>query len=302
MLPGKVTCLDLPKCSLGEGPHWDCESKTLLYVDINNRSVHRWSPISNELNSTVVKGVPSVGAVVPRSNGGLVVAAGHKFAFLDETTGDIETVHEIETEKLGTRFNDGKCDPAGRFWAGTMGAEEKPAEPVYGQGVLYCLDKDGSVNEKLPKGIDISNGLSWTSDSTVMYYTDSLKFTVDAFDYDVTSGSISNRREVVRFDRDTEGIPDGHCIDVDGNLWVALYFGSGLVKVDPRTGRKVGSIKVSGTCRQTTSVCFGGDDMNEMFVTSATSMTSAGDHDQGGRLFKITGTGAKGPTPNIYHG
>jgi len=302
MLPGKVSCLSLPKCYLGEGPHWDHITDTLLYVDINKASIQRWNPYSDYLQTFTVKEVPTIGAVVPRQKGGLVIAAGQQFAFFDENSGAIKTIHKINTKLEGTRFNDGKCDPMGRFWAGTMGQEEKPAQPVFKQGALFCLNNDLKVSTKIADGIDISNGISWTSDHKTMYYTDSLKFCIDAYDFDLETGSISNPRQVVKFSKDVEGIPDGHCIDVDGNLWVALYFGSGLVKIDPITGTKIGYIKISDTAHQTTSVCFGGKNMDEMYVTSAISKNPKSDQDEGGKLFKVTHTGSKGPKPFIFQG
>jgi len=301
MLPGKVSLLSLPRCQLGEVPHWDSQTNTLLYVDINQAVVNRWNPVSNAFKKIKVKGVPTVGAVVPRERGGLVVAAGQRFGFLNEETGDLDIIHTIDAKLAGTRFNDGKCDPFGRFWAGTMGEEKEPGVPVRKQGSLYCLDTNGRCHERIKGSIDISNGLSWTSDHSIMYYCDSLKYSIDAYDYEISTGCMSNPRSVIKFDQQ-KGIPDGHCIDTEGNLWVALYFGSGLVKVDPRRGEIIGEIKVSETAHQTTSVCFGGPNMDEMYMTSATSKNPVGVDDEGGRLFKITETGSKGFAANIYQG
>jgi len=288
------------KCSLGEGPHWDHNNNTLLFVDINNSIVHRWNPVTNAKKAVKIA-EPSIGAVVPRRKGGLVVAAGQTFSFLDEETGKLDPIHKITTPLEATRFNDGKCDPFGRFWAGTMGAEEAAAVPVMGQGELFCLDVDGKVTRKAGP-VDISNGLSWTADKKTFYYTDSLKFCIDAYDYDVTTGEISNMREVVKFDREQDGIPDGHCIDTDGNLWVAMYWGGQLIKVDPKVGQKVDRIKVSDVAKKTTSVCFGGPNMDEMYMTCARNDLKDGQDDCSGSIFKITGAGARGPTPFVYQG
>ncbi|CAK8697077.1 regucalcin-like [Clavelina lepadiformis] len=296
----KVQLVHKTECGIGEGPHWDDLTNTLLYVDIPASLVYRWDPVTSQLKSCVVKD-RSVGAVVPRKKGGLVVAAGHRFAFLDETTGEMETIQECNKEFPHSRFNDGKCDPAGRFWAGTMGLEQKPAHPRPKEGSLYCLDNDHSV-KKTVSPVDISNGLSWSHDKRTMYYCDTLRFTIDAYDYDITTGNISNMREVCHFDRNTDGFPDGHAIDVDGNLWVAMFSTSLILKLDPRTGQKLETIKVSDTALKTTSVCFGGPNLDELYVTSARNSPLMDGEDLSGALFKITELGTKGYPANVYEG
>ncbi|XP_002120764.2 regucalcin-like [Ciona intestinalis] len=283
----KVELVHNYDCQLGEGPHWDDQTQTLLFVDIDNSAIHRWNPATKQTKTTIVKD-SSIGAVVPRKSGGLMIAAGHRFASWNENTGESETFKEVNLEFPTSRFNDGKCDPVGRFWAGTMGRESAAASPDRLQGKLYCLDIDHSVRTKVYP-VDISNGLSWTSN--VMYYCDSLKLTIDAYDYDVTTGDIKNMREVVKFDREKEGVPDGHCIDTDGNLWVAMFFTGQVIKVDPRTGEKLQYVKVSDIALKTTSVCFGGPNLDEMYVTSARNkpLMEPTENDISGALFKASG-------------
>uniref|UniRef100_H2ZF67 Regucalcin n=1 Tax=Ciona savignyi TaxID=51511 RepID=H2ZF67_CIOSA len=184
-----------------------------------------------------------------------------------------------------------------------MGQEKKAASPDRLQGKLYCLDTDRSVQTKICP-VDISNGLSWTSDNKTMYYCDSLKKTIDAYDYDINTGEIGNMREAVRFDEKTDGIPDGHCIDADGNIWVAMFFTGQVIKADPRTGEKLQYVKVSDTALKTTSVCFGGQNFDEMYVTSARNkpLMEPIENDLSGGLFKITGLGVRGLPANEYEG
>nr|CAB3265931.1 regucalcin-like [Phallusia mammillata] len=300
-MTGKVTIVREFDCSLGEGPHWDDVSQTLLFVDINKAAVHRWNPANNQMKSIYLPD-STVGAVVPREKGGLVIAAAHRFAFVDEETGATETIKEANLEFPQSRFNDGKCDPAGRFWAGTMGNEKEPGKPRRNEGALYCLQKDKSVTKHVAP-VDISNGLSWTADKTVMYYCDSLRFCIDAYDYNIANGEMTNQRVVYKFNREEEGVPDGHCIDADDNIWVAMFFTGQVIKIDPRAGKKLQTIKVSDVAVKTTSVCFGGRNLDEMYVTSARNPSvNKVDGDTSGGLFKITELGAKGLQANIYEG
>src|SRR5215831_10538706 len=170
--PAKV---DVPAAELGEGPYW---------VDITAERVHRLSAAG--VHSCWHVGAPA-GAVVPRAGGGLVVAAGNGFLALDPLTGDVSELAAAPGQQ-GTRMNDGKCDRAGRFYAGTMADDESP-----GKGSFYKLETDHSV-EEIFTGIGISNGLGWSPDDLLMYYTDSLDYQVDVLDYDPASGTLGERR------------------------------------------------------------------------------------------------------------
>src|SRR5690606_16778406 len=148
--------------TLGEGALW--YGDRLYWVDIIGRRVHIYRPADDSYRSLELDQM--VGTVVPRSRGGLVVALQNGFAFLDEDTGQVTPIADPEADKPGNRFNDGKCDPEGRFWAGTMALDQKP-----GQGALYVLHPDGRVEQKLT-GVGISNGICWNADATAMYYVD----------------------------------------------------------------------------------------------------------------------------------
>ncbi|XP_078683907.1 regucalcin-like [Branchiostoma floridae x Branchiostoma belcheri] len=286
--------------TLLEGPHWDGRTGALLYVDIHEKHVHRWDPVTKHRDTYDTDCM--VGAVVPRESGGAVVAAGNKFAFLDFETRQLTTVATVDQDRPLNRFNDGKCDAAGRFWAGTMGHEPVPAKPERKVGSLYCLQTDGNVTKAFNE-VDISNGLAWTSDNSTMYYIDSLRYSVDAFDFDMTTGTPSNRRPVVTFKEEVDGIPDGMCIDTEGKLWVAMFNTGQVIQVDPNTGTQLRSVKFAAP--RTTSCCFGGPNLDVMYVTSARTGYSAEDiqkYPLSGCLFQVTGLGAKGTPGVCYNG
>ena len=191
------------RAEVGEGPHWDADSGRLLWIDIIPGEVHWFDPETGQ--DSMVNVGPMVGAAVPREGGGVVLAGPDGFALLDDD-GNVTSIADVEADVPGNRMNDGKCDSQGRFWAGTMDLEL--AEPV---GALYRLGVDRSV-EKMVSDVILSNGLGWSPDDTLMYYIDSMKRCVDAFDYDAADGVVSNRRTVARI-RDDEWIADGMTVD-----------------------------------------------------------------------------------------
>jgi len=202
-----------------------------------------------------------VGTVVPRKSGGLMLGVKGGFAGLDLETEAVEEIAMVETDLPNNRFNDGKCDPAGRFWAGSMAYDF-----AKGAGGLYCMDRDLSVRKVL-SDISISNGLVWTEDQATFYYIDSLAFQIAAFDYDVATGEIANRRVVVKLP-EAVGFLDGMSIDVNGNLWVAIY-GAGQVRCwNPASGELLDTVEVPGA-KLTTSCAFGGPNLDELYITSA---------------------------------
>lgn len=246
------------KATLGEGPCWDAKRKRLYWVDIIEKKVHIHDVSTGKNHAIEVDHL--VGAVVVRESGGLILATQNGFYELDEETGEATLLHNPEADMSSNRFNDGKCDPAGRFWAGTMEVDEQ--KPV---GSLYVLDTNLAV-KKMLSGITISNGLTWSSDHKTMYYIDSPTKKVVAFDYDVNSGDISNKRVVVTIP-EGEGIPDGMTIDAEDKLWVAQWGGYKVSRWDPETGEHIGEVKVPA--KQVTSCVFAGDDLDELYITTA---------------------------------
>ncbi|XP_046563959.1 regucalcin-like isoform X2 [Haliotis rubra] len=288
--------------TIGEAPHWDDVTQTLLYVDMYNGEVHRYDPVTGEEDVLGLNGV--LGFVVPRSKGGLVVGLGQAFAAVDWETKTVTKLAETDPGTQNHRLNDGKCDPRGRVWGGTMEDDFKLNE-----GSLYCLDTDGSVSRKQDK-VTISNGLAWSPDNKTMYYIDTSPRQVYAYDFDIESGGISNRRVVGNFNdlpelssKDVLG-PDGMTIDTEGNLWVACFGGGCVAKIDPNTGKLLQKVDIPNATR-ITSVCWGGKNLDELYVTSLrmkpnSKLTVIDTLD--GAVFRVTGLGARGRPADVYRG
>ena len=244
------------RATLGEGAIWYGDA--LYWVDITEKRVYIYDPKSN--SERMIQLDSMVGTVVPRKQGGLAVALQTGFALLDSETGETTPIADPEADKPHTRFNDGKCDPKGRFWAGTMAIKEGP-----NQGALYMLDGKGNVSKKVDN-VSISNGICWSLDARTMYYIDTPTYQVVAYDYDNETGDISNPRTVIEIDR-SEGGPDGMTIDERGYLWIALWGGYSVVCHDPNTGKR--HAKVDVPAANVTSCAFGGDDLSDLYITSA---------------------------------
>jgi sugar lactone lactonase YvrE len=243
---------------VGEGPVWLGSEQQLVWVDITRDLVHRLDPATNQTESIDV-GQP-VGAVAPRVTGGLVAAVQDGFGFIDATTGSLEIIAEVESENPDNRMNDGKCDSAGRFWAGTMAYDLTP-----GAGALYRLNTDRSV-VKVLEDVTLSNGLGWSPDDTSMYFIDSATNGVDVFDYEPNTGNVRNGRRLINIPQEL-GMPDGMTVDSEGFLWVALWGGGSVRRYAP-DGTPDHVIEVPAS--QVTSCAFGGKDLSELFITSAT--------------------------------
>ncbi|MET0554879.1 MAG: SMP-30/gluconolactonase/LRE family protein [Vicinamibacteria bacterium] len=243
---------------LGEGARWDERSQRLFWVDILQGRVHAFAPADGSCRSWSV-GQP-VGALGVREAGGLVLALRDGFATLDLGTGALSWIARVEDDRLSQRMNDGRCDAAGRFWAGTMAFDPSP-----GTGALYRLDAGGRVTTVL-SGLTISNGLDWSPDGRALYFVDSGTQRVDLFDFDPVAGALSNRRPFVEVPS-AAGMPDGLVVDADGLVWVALWGGGALHRYATDGAlAEVVTLPVS----HPTSCAFGGPDLQDLYVTSAT--------------------------------
>ncbi|MDA4123582.1 MAG: SMP-30/gluconolactonase/LRE family protein [Thaumarchaeota archaeon] len=250
------------RAELGEGPSWDAEKKVLYWVDISGGVVYVHTP--NDPNDKLVQRVKDVGCVVPRKGGGLAVASQHALYGLDLQGKTLTPLTEqVETDKAENRFNDGKCDPAGRFWAGTM--DGRPTRsPI---GAFYVLEK-GRKLKKVLSDITVSNGMGWSPDNKTMYYIDSPTRKVSAFDYALSTGEIKNRRTVVDFAQtQQQGNPDGMAVDAEGMIWVAHWGGGRVTRWNPSNGKLLDTIIIPAD--QSSSCCFGGDNLDELYITSA---------------------------------
>ena len=244
---------------LGEGPIWDQREDVLWWIDINNHLLHRFDPATRR-DQTFDIG-QRIGTVVPRAKGGLMVAVQSGFAAYDPASQKLEPLIDPEAHLPENRFNDGKCDPAGRFWAGTLELIEQNMQA----GTLYCLYPDGHVEPRVSQ-VGISNGIVWTADKRTMYYIDTPTRRVDAFDYDNETGEISNRRPAIELD---EGpyFPDGMTIDAEDKLWVALWGGWRVQQFDPATGEALDKVDVPAS--QVTACAFGGPELKDLYITTA---------------------------------
>jgi sugar lactone lactonase YvrE len=243
------------RAKLGEGPVWDAHEGVLRWVDIVPGLVHRLDPATGE--DTAFEFGEQVGTVAVRASGGLVLATESGiWTCANDGTGR-RRPHEVDTDPPGGRFNDGKADPWGRFWAGTM------LDGTAGAAALYRLDPDGSLHRAVT-GVSVSNGLAWSPDGTTMYYADTPTHGADAFDHDPETGALTNRRRLVDVDR---GWPDGLTVDAEGFLWVALWDGWGVRRYAP-DGRLVETVDVPA--QRVTSYAFGGPGLSTLYLTSAT--------------------------------
>jgi sugar lactone lactonase YvrE len=248
------------RAELGEGPVWDSIAACLYFVDILRGRVHRFDPATSGCRTYDLGArVGSVGAVALTADGDLLLAARDGFARLSPSTGEVSTIAALEGNDPDVRMNDGSCDPAGRFWAGTMALDERP-----GAGALYRLDSNGRVHTML-RDVSISNGLDWSDDRLTMYYIDSPTQSVDVFDFDDATGSIGNRRTFVRIAAD-EGTPDGLTLDAEGFLWVALWGGWTVHRYAPDGSRDA---VVRLPTAYPTSCAFGGADLRDLYITTA---------------------------------
>ena len=241
---------------LGEGPCWDDRLETLLRVDIARGLVHGWNPATGAAWSRRHDG--EVSAAVPRVAGrGWLVAAGHRLLIDD---GDrIDVLGSTEEDLPDNRFNDCKCDPQGRLWAGTMSKTRSP-----GTGALYRLEP-GADLQRVVSGTTISNGLGWSPAGDRMYFIDSTTQRVDVFDFDGRTGAIANRRTFAEIDRG-DGLPDGLTVDAAGGVWVCLFGGAALRRYD-QSGALDAVVALPVT--NPTSPAFGGSGLRTLYVTSA---------------------------------
>ena len=273
------------KARLGEGPIWHARAGVLYWLDIEQGEVHVYDP-STGRDRTIAVG-QQVGTIVPRTRGGVMLAAAKGFASLDLDSGAFAIVANPEPG-TGNRFNDGKCDPAGRFWAGTIGKQ--------GTANVYRLDADGSTHRMI-EGITCSNGIAWSRDRRT-YYIDTPTQAVVAYDYDDASGAIANKRVAISIPDTAHGYPDGMTMDADGMLWVGMWDGWALRRFNPATGELLEVVPLP--VARVTACAFGGPDLGTLYITSAWTALSEADRAKqplAGGVFKVV-PGVKGlPAP-----
>jgi len=255
----EVSCVLDAKALLGEGPLWDVADQVLYWVDIKRREIHRFDPGAgrDEKWSTP----EDVGSLALRERGGLVVALTSGFHFFDPATGKFAAVAKPEPDRPTNRFNDGKPDRQGRFWAGSMDDRE-----VAATGALYRLDTDLTCT-RVVDGVVCSNALCWSPDSRTLYYADSWQRTVWAWDFHAEDGTVDNRRVFIEVPKG-EGVPDGATVDAEGFFWLAMWNGWRVTRYDPG-GRMDRVVRLPVQCP--TCPMFGGPRLDVIYVTSASN-------------------------------
>jgi len=271
---------------LGESPFWDERTGTLYAVDILRGAIVRFDPAGGG-TETVAQLDGLVGAIVLREDGGLVAAVGTSIVLLDDESHS--TVVAELPDADGVRFNDGACDPQGRFWVGTMALDDSS-----GRGTLYRYDERGLV--PMVESVSISNGIDWSADGTRMYYVDSPSRCIDVFAFDARDGSLSDRQTLVEIDDAGASVPDGLTVDAEGHIWVALWDGWAVRRYRPNgVLDRVVELPVS----RPTSCAFGGGELDDLYVTSARSGVTGQPH--AGGVFALQ-PGVRGRAPNRFGG
>lgn len=273
------------KSELGEGAIWNYKTKELIWVNIKGEILNFFNPSINN-NKEMFTG-QMIGTVVPAESGNMLVALENGIYMLDPETGTKNFIVDPEKDIPDNRFNDGKCDPAGRFWAGTMSMVGKKEA-----GALYRFDPDSTIH-KMIDNVTTSNGIVWSLEKDKMYYIDTPTRKVMAYDYNNNTGEISNPEIAVEVPADL-GAPDGMTIDADGNLWIALWGGSAVGCWNPETGELLRTVKVPA--KNVTSCAFGDKDLKTLYITTARQGTGEEElkkYPNAGGVFKIR-PGVKG--------
>lgn len=261
MTYANVACVVNAADQLGETPLWCERTSKLWWLDIERPRLQSFDPSRGTHDVFPFHSVYA-GSLALCESGGFLVALDNDLFRFDPSDRRLEKFVEVETKRPTTRLNDGRCDRQGRFWVGTM--DNGLSQPL---GSLYRVDPSGVVT-KADEGFIVSNSLATSPDGKTLYFSDTRKYVLWAFDLDVDSGNISNRR--VFFDHSADkSRPDGACVDVDGCVWNAIFAGHRIVRYSP-TGKIDRSIELPVT--NPTCLCFGGSDYSTLYVTSATKM------------------------------
>lgn len=242
-------------------------------------------------NSLLISLDEMPGMVAPIADDKLLIAFQNSIDEFDVKTGERFKIANLETDQPSNRANDGACDALGRLWIGTM--DTKAAK---GRGALYCYN--GQMNKVLD-GLSVPNGICWAADGRTMYHIDSLAYCIKAYDFDMETGTLSNERVAVNAGNGPV-MPDGMCIDEEGMLWVAMWGGCSVNRYNPQTGELIGQVSVDAP--HVTSCAFGGPDMKQLLITTATdglSITQMKQHPLSGSLF-ITETAVAGRPINAF--
>ena len=280
----KVEVFQAIRAQLGEGPCWHEARQTLWWIDILGQKYFE-SDLSGR-PPRVLESTQMIGAVAPTTSRRLIAALHDGIYLVDPETGSTELYARVPGhDDKQFRFNDAKVDPQGRFWAGTLALDGRT-----GQSRLYRICGDSSVTA-VRDAVSVSNGLAWSPDGRTMYYIDSPTRVIQAFAFDLENGAISSPRVVIALS-ESDGWPDGCCMDVEGCLWVAHWGGGKITRWNPVSGQLVDTVRLP--VANVTSCAFGGPRRDQLFVTTAVNPKSSTPEPEAGFVFRID-PGTVGP-------
>lgn len=294
----KIEAIPDSWATVGEGPHWDIESQSLFYVDVNTGWLLRYDFRENKVYKSKIEGEDLAGFITPiyQKCNQFAVGCGRKLQIISwdgiaPTCKVIRTLFEVQPEDKykEVRFNDGKCDPQGRLFVGTMkyGGDEWSSR----LGMLFKYTRGGKV-EMIKDDIGISNGLCWNEKRKKFYFIDTTDYDVKEYDYDIKTGVICNPKIIFDLRKNSKEDhlwPDGMTIDTEGNIYVATFNGSTLYKVDPCRCKVLMEIEMP--VKRITSCAWGGPNLDILFVTTSDRF---GEQPPAGTTYKITNLGARG--------
>lgn len=277
-----VDIVDVPPARLGECPVWDGPNNALWWTDIDGRRIHRWDRAASAVHTYDFDG--RVGSFALSADPNLIVVAKETdLVRYDTSTGQSSLWMSLEPSGVGNRLNDGRCDPKGRFVVGSM-FEDTSANKT--TGILHQIGTD--VGQRvLRRSIGVSNGLAFDETRERMYWADSPTRQILVFDYDTDSGAVSEPRLFFDYG-DLPGKPDGGCTDAEGGYWSACVHGGAIIRVDPAG---ILSERIELPVLHPTMPCFGGADLDEIYVTSIADEDRQGPD---GAIVAVTGTGIRG--------
>jgi sugar lactone lactonase YvrE len=253
-----VACVVKAHAIIGEGPVWSVREQRLYWVDIAEKKAHVFNPADGSNQTFELPDL--VTSATPRKSGGLVLTLRKSLAFFDPLTHKLDILPDAEPDKPGNRFNDAKCDRQGRLWGGTMGNVDWDS-PV---GSLYRFDGNRKLT-RMEEGICCSNGLGWSPDGTTLYFAESFRHKIHAYDFDPATGNIARRRLFASLEGKGSAFPDGLTVDAEGFVWSAQPVFGRLVRYDPKGGiERIIELPVS----RGTSCMFGGPDLDVLYVTT----------------------------------
>jgi len=290
------------KCILGESPVWDGGMKRLLFVDIQGKILYAWDPATRDLKQWETP--DEVGCVVPYKDNIVLIAVVDKILQVDMTKEGKDAISDFAVLPdghcpAGFRFNDGKCDPSGRLWVGTMNKDWRNASAP--KGKLYCMGPDKKLETKLEE-VGLSNGMGWFTSAgedgfDSMFFIDSAKQQVARFDYDDSTGAVSNERVTVTVPKADKGggTPDGMTVDSDGKVWVAIAGGGCVAQYDPKTGEELRRVVLP--VERPTACTFGGADLDTLYVTTREPADQSPAPSEAGAVLAVRVPGVRGHRP-----